>query len=1544
MDTIDPQAQDSVISNGVAEAATVSAPASPPQSLTSALSDLSRTAEHGKDGSTPPHSVPSGTGAPPKKFSAFNINKKFMEKNSPTPGASQIPSSSPSSKVVGTTAKSPPPVPPPHSRLITTKLTKLPSSSTGTGTGWTRPSSTTPSLAPSPVSGGVPSALPLAPAPISHGPPQLPHVGKVIQPQPRGAIQIPSTSKPEVSNGSSKPAWRNVKQGGNSSGPPLGVQSEFPTAAEVAQGCLNGSQEKRQSTQSPVTPSPATTEADTFRGVHLDPNAHHWDEMEEDNDDFLEGVIEFGDGRQYQIQPVDVPQSTEDSVLAAVPPPDAPGPISRSPAAAARINKEDRFSEDFDRSWPRSAALSSNIRPRIGPSAAASTSSNSSLSPQEASRVLFNERSNRLEPWSTNNRIPPPDARPSRDTALHHNVQLLQKQGLDHPRRDTSSSQGAEDRRWERGRRPSNATTTHSALSGGRDSSRESLRQLPPHLAPAHKSLPPLHTHQPPHAYPPSGRQGTRESWRQTRSPEQSPVIPSPSDLNSHIASPSSPNAVVSSPQSITATADIELVRKAAMHSAAERAKIRRQLEEEEREKERERARRKAAELEEKMKVTEKDDDTEQPAAVQETQIEPLSPLTSADPAPGRQSLFRPPSLKASIRDPENRPAAPMTRTRSQRGSQSANQPPSASSIVTSWRSNAGPLPPIAPRRLSSSHSPVAPLIPFPSPSQVLGAQLLSPSNDESLEEVEFTDLGKFVGFEPKAEEPVALSPLPQEDVPTEVSYGDQSAPARSRSDLESSWRRKGPLPPVEEQQPVVAANIVLDATFESPLIREADIIPAFPSVRTTSIGMSSPVKPLAEGSSQTLVVPPLLSSQRSPRTSSYREELLRSTFEDTMSRIKGAMQTKPQRSTPEVEHHTDRATASGPSHSTDQPRHGRGASPPSRSHPPRVLLPEEPFTTATELDDDLQVGQPHRVRLPSASRVLEPLSKKEQANLRKTIPPLRWEIFSWDPPIEGTSNNDYSVNDVLFPKPLLLKGQPRFIVKLPSSGSNLVRRSTPVTPKVHLPSKPLVNKTVASAGAFGRPRVADDHSTWRRTLPSISDQVESVGSSEGLVTRSGSSPPDTEKTNDVASNAETEPSSSVHLSSKRAEPKMPAGASVAFYRESNSVPSVNFIVSSELEDARQSDASAVPSKEEHSLAPQAFGDSDGHGMDSVNSLATPHDKSSDGSAQSDTPLTPPSSSSWTKNLVKESPVRQPDPEQLKLLWSQTSEKADVPAVNSLEGIADDLPSVPFTFQEVKSEDGETPPPIVPNGSGPSRMSLHDVTRAFQQVPPPPAGSTTRKASPQSPVVQSSTSGSVRHPTYPPHAQQMHSAVGGPQYTQYPSPMLSHSPAPTLMFPHPMAPNHMMGGPSAQYHHQPMWIHMAAPPPGAQTPGGVVRPLPSPYPTHAQYMPYPSPTAYAPSQAGPPGSQPQPQPNGGRSRPSAAPAGMSPGLSHARAPAMYQSSPVLMHPQVIHVQPSYAGTMPAGRGVPMQPSHPTPAPHPGGYTPATHASYARPPW
>ena len=59
---------------------------------------------------------------------------------------------------------------------------------------------------------------------------------------------------------------------------------------------------------------------------------------------------------------------------------------------------------------------------------------------------------------------------------------------------------------------------------------------------------------------------------------------------------------------------------------------------------------------------------------------------------------------------------------------------------------------------------------------------------------------------------------------------------------------------------------------------------------------------------------------------------------------------------------------------------------------------------------------------------------------------------------------------------------------------------------------------------------------------------------------------------------------------------------------------------------------------------------------------------------------------------VKGSRARAPDPEYLKALWSQASDKTRVHSVNSLEGIAGDLTGLPFTPQDVKPEDKESPP------------------------------------------------------------------------------------------------------------------------------------------------------------------------------------------------------------------------------------------------------------
>jgi len=82
------------------------------------------------------------------------------------------------------------------------------------------------------------------------------------------------------------------------------------------------------------------------------------------------------------------------------------------------VSKEERFGEDFDRSWPRARTSpvqsmapislpSRAIPPQMnGPrhSPTDGSPSGSTQSPQDGtsptSRVLFNERSNRLEPWS----------------------------------------------------------------------------------------------------------------------------------------------------------------------------------------------------------------------------------------------------------------------------------------------------------------------------------------------------------------------------------------------------------------------------------------------------------------------------------------------------------------------------------------------------------------------------------------------------------------------------------------------------------------------------------------------------------------------------------------------------------------------------------------------------------------------------------------------------------------------------------------------------------------------------------------------------------------------------------------------------------------------------------------------------------------------------------------------------------------------------------------------------------------------------------------
>ncbi|TFY82064.1 hypothetical protein EWM64_g1944 [Hericium alpestre] len=1373
----------------------------------------------------------------PKKFVAVNINKKFMEARLVATGSSQVSSSSATLKSSGSIAKPTPLATSSHSRLVTTKLTATAQPSTTTGPGWSRPSSAAPSnVTPSPGPTTGPANQFPAPTPSSQGPPQLPHVGKVIQPQPRGVA-----ATPEAPNGSSKPVWGNLKSSVTGAArPDVRVQSDFPTAAEVAQVRIPKHADKKQVVQ-PAAPQNQSMiqEAEAFRGVHLDPNAHHWDEMEEDNDDFLGGVIEFGDGRQYKIQAADSPSQR------ASPPRDA-----RSPSGPARDQTEHA--------------------PEV----------------PEASRVLFNERSNKLEPYSSA-----------------------------HPRIGPSAS-------------------------------------------------------------------------------PETPAIP--------------------------LGVDVEEVRKAAMHSAAERARLRRQQEEEEREKERERARRKAAELEEKInaqqmekegrlapdaKAREDSKAAEPPKEGSTSQPEPASSVQGSQPPsslPEKPALARPPSQKPTARDIDNANRPWMTRTTSQRSSQGVISPPTFAAAETeSWRRKAGPLPPLATRTAARPPpaqvtSPVTPLPPAPKIPEI---EMLNLQPDESLEEVDFTDLARFVGAEEKVPK---MLPQPHSVPPHRGSrpvasdfFDDRPPPLTrepSKGDVAPTWRRTMSMDGTEERPTL--PSIVTQA---DPVRRSASKPILSPTSRPPQSVLNGPLSPVnphpwTEHPSANGLAALNHPSQRLSRMSSAFREAPMSTLDDTMSRIKGALdaQRGSQRDT-STESSTDGRSpekampAAASQDKVESPTPPKWVPPAMRPRPPASQVANAPPFSAVTASDPPEITprawNTYTVKLAKVTARV-PLSKQQLHLWKLPSMQFRWDMLSWDPPVSGMSRKDLSVNDILVGKPSLFKGKPKYRVVLSKGWSSTADPdSIPQSPRVNLPSQSPVVRSAATP-VSSRLHNAENMQSWRQKPAATPDRPSTHLTVQQLETVSRSPPPDSDSSDGKdgsSSKQEPDDNSAADASSRsRVQPKMPAGASVAFYRDSQAEKPkapVKFGVNSELEQSQQQEAVAALSSDDPIVtsAKAVRLEQAPIGSEVKSPSAARH--KSQGSVL-DGPLDP-SSSPWTKATpMKDSPARAPDPEHLKMVWSQTSSKAK--GVNSLEGIADDLISVPFTLQDVKSEDGETPPPTV--SSGPSRMSLHDVTRAFQQVPSPPSGSSSQKQTP-----------TTSHPNPAPRQPSYHHPSGSnsgmrPAYPGYSSPMMSHSPAPTVMYPPVMTPSPVAGpmmvnGPTPQYGHA-VWM------PATGTPGAVMRPVPapSPYPTQWSYAPPGAPPAmYTTTPPTMPQSQPsQNQPKGGANAPNRGRTSsvMSPVMSHVGMPhpgmPMYQQSPVMMHAHApaMQVPPTYPAPMPSGRGemrspyavhaVPMmhqapphnrQPySHPPPPshqhqhqhPHPGNYAhahaPAPPASYPRPPW
>lgn len=393
--------------------------------------------------------------------------------------------------------------------------------------------------------------------------------------------------------------------------------------------------------------------------------------MDEDDDDFFDTVIDFGDGRQYKIAPVEA----------------APQPAAES-SSDAPVRQQDRFADDFDRSWPRSKPPQNaprEVPPKVPrPLSANSTSSQSQSvhSPQEAARVLFNERSNRLEPYATRQGgggtgpLPPrknshsePGLSPvdSRgDSVAHGPKQLLQKSS--DPSVPTSDAGPTRGNRNGHGPPPSSPRpkeawgrsnskpmpdlskslpdapgfpaigSKEESASSTKRSSAGNLPTSPLVTVPDRKEdqvaqpspSPPTISETPPPASQRRSPQPPLSSILNDRPPLSAistTVAEAPIPKVGHLVpvqvtaveSPSTPIALQMSPQ------DLEQARKAAMHSSAERARQRRQQEEEEREKNKERARMKAAELEAKAAAAKATQDAK-PSTLSETPSREVPP------------------------------------------------------------------------------------------------------------------------------------------------------------------------------------------------------------------------------------------------------------------------------------------------------------------------------------------------------------------------------------------------------------------------------------------------------------------------------------------------------------------------------------------------------------------------------------------------------------------------------------------------------------------------------------------------------------------------------------------------------------------------------------------------------------------------------------------------------------------------------------------------------------------------------------------------------
>ena len=503
------------------------------------------------------------------------------------------------------------------------------------------------------------------------------------------------------------------------------------------------------------------------------------------------------------------------------------------------------------------------------------------------------------------------------------------------------------------------------------------------------------------------------------------------------------------------------------------------------------------------------------------------------------------------------------------------------SSRVGSWRSKAP-----RPSSPAPQETPAEPRVPPPLLHGV--EELVSISADEDLEVVDFSDLGKLVGAPTTSPSQtqhngISKSSHPPRPVASDFFDDSQRQPLPPRPKSPSVWRRKAPIQLVRDVlAPPSSTN--REETGGKPS-QDPPAHPASPKLfheKVAHIPASTEDDSTVPSSNQTTLP---ISPQRLNRPSmSYREAPM-SALDDVISRIKGALDNMQatESARTETAKQVNKETGDA-SHDAEITKSHSNADGRVYSGVPKWLPPAlKPRRIDFDREDrevfDVTGCEPPRspivarnafvVRLPTQPRPVDLLPKRQLHHMNNARWNIRWDILSWDPPVEGMSKKDFSLNDVLFKGHTSFKSKPRYRVLLPQTRHRyLSSAAVPLGPKVNLPSG-----STKSRSPFGRSKV-DDLPSWRRVTvaPSIPETSLDAVDADSLDTISCSPPPTPEAViahNILPSVSKVE----AVVQRPRVQPKMPEGTAVAFYREpptetirKESRNTVTFTVVSELD------------------------------------------------------------------------------------------------------------------------------------------------------------------------------------------------------------------------------------------------------------------------------------------------------------------------------------------------------------------------------------------